>query len=162
MTPSAAGNPAESEDGAEPPFALVLPFRPISSQSSGRVAYQARVRRAAVEAFGDRSPLEGPLYARVTYLHLGPSTQDIDNILKRLLDALKGVVYADDGTIRQCLVERIAIAERFVVAQQHQPPGIVGQLIGLLAAEHPHITYIEVGHATDQVVWFGPIRGEVG
>ncbi len=144
----------------ESPFALLLPIRPISSGSGGKQRFQERIRAAATEAFGGRARLRGSLYARITYLHLQPAMQDVDNLIKRILDAMKGIVFDDDGEVRQCLAERIAVADRFTIAERRRPSGIVDRLLEFLAEGQPHITYIEVGHAARQALSFGPIGEE--
>lgn len=164
MTPAAADDPTQPEDGAEPPFVLLRPHRPISSQAKGKAAYQRDVRRDAEQAFAGRSPLEGMLYARVVHLYRRDDDRnpDVDNLLKPALDALKGLVYRDDRAIRQCLVERIDLRAPSTISVRRQPPEISEQLLDLLDAEVLQITYIEVGHTTGQLLWFGPIREEAG
>ncbi len=49
----------------------------------------------------------GPLYARILWFHKDRTTQDVDNIAKRILDSLKGLVFDDDSAISHCLAARI-------------------------------------------------------
>lgn len=54
------------------------------------------------------SPLQGPLYLKAMFLYKGTKKKwcqpkwtrpDLDNLLKRIMDDMNGVVYADDGQI---------------------------------------------------------------
>lgn len=154
MPPSGAASPH--------PFVLVLPFRPISQAAGGRRAYQERLRTEAAAALLGRSQLSGSLYARITYLHRAPSTQDVDNIVKRILDALKGLAFADDGAIRQCLAERIWLTEGFTISERNRPSTGYARLAALLYDNDVHhITYIEIGQAREQLISFGPVGEEV-
>ena len=53
-----------------------------------------------IVAFQGREPLYGGLYARITYFHRSPTTQDVDNIIKPILDASAGVDLLADTTVQ--------------------------------------------------------------
>ena len=97
------------------------------------------------------------MYVRLTYLHQEPTSQDVDNMIKRILDALKGVVCADDFDVCQCLAQRIYIPDGLIIADQHSSARVVQELTTLIDQNAPHITSVEVGQATSQVLSFGQI-----
>jgi crossover junction endodeoxyribonuclease RusA len=91
------------------PPAPLLPFEftvrgvPVSYQSANRaalVAWQQAVRAAAAAGWGSSPAVTSRLSVIVEYLHDGTNARiDLDNLLKPVLDALNGLVYADDGLI---------------------------------------------------------------
>ena len=83
-------------------FWMLLPRRPIAAKNPNPNYTQA-LRDAAAVRMNGRGAFSGSLYARVVWMHRTATTQDVDNILKRILDALKGVVFADDFAITHCM-----------------------------------------------------------
>jgi len=74
-----------------------VPGRPLSLQASNQAAYRARVAKAARAHF--TAPVEkGVVEIRVVFLD-GPQRPDSDNVLKPILDALKGIVFTDDRLV---------------------------------------------------------------
>ena len=85
---------------------------------------------------------------------------DADNVPKRILDALKGIVFANDDEIDRCLSIRTvaSAAGDFEVDLLKVPSmGVQDDLRGLLGVER-HVLYIEIGPVTDAAVAFGPVR----
>jgi hypothetical protein len=87
------------------PFDFVATGVPISKQSTVAAAverWQQVVTEAARTAVprrrGGYSPAVGELEATVVYFYRTPPL-DTDNMIKPILDAIKGIVYADDGQI---------------------------------------------------------------
>jgi hypothetical protein len=119
--------------------------------------FQERVRTAAAAAFHGQTLLDGRLYLRLTYFHQEPTSQDVDNMIKRILDALKGTVFADDFDVTQCLAQRIYIPYGFTIAEQHPSARVMQELISLIDQKVPHFTYVEIGQAASQVLSFGQI-----
>jgi hypothetical protein len=148
-------------DSWQPPFVLVLPFRPASAQGGGKAKYQARLKHEITRAFGGREQLRGDLYVRITHLHRVKTRRaDVDNIVKPILDAMKGTVFVDDAAVRQCITESIYLPDGFTVADNNRPSPGFDALANLLTAEDPpHFMYVEVGTAPGQRIAFGPLEG---
>ena len=81
----------------------------------------------------------------------------MDPIFKRILDALKGIVYQDDGQIRQCLATKIELAKPYTLSNRHIPDDLYRRLVVLLDSSEGDILFIEVGQVTSQEVVFGEI-----
>jgi hypothetical protein len=69
----------------------------LSGSTEAKRFWQQRVTRAAEEARKDwvLSPFDG-LVLRVAYFYVYAPAADLDNIVKPLQDALKGVAFVDD------------------------------------------------------------------
>ena len=80
---------------------MVLARRPISANKGPNPRYAKAPREIARSKQANVS--NGPLCARILWFHKDPTTQDVDNIAKRILDSLKGLVFADDGAISHFL-----------------------------------------------------------
>jgi hypothetical protein len=84
----------------------------------------------------------------------------VDNIIKPILDAMKGTVFVDDAAVRQCIAESIYLPDGFTVADNNRPsPGFDALSNLLTAGEPPHFMYVEVGTAPEQRIAFGPLEG---
>ena len=140
------------------PFVLVSARRPASLGSKGRQLFQASFRAEAEGRFAGREPLQGDLYVRIVWFHRTPTTQDVDNIAKNILDALKGVAFADDVAVVQCLTYKVDTSRPYVLVQEEAPdPAALDELNALLGEEN--VLYVEVGIASARRVHFGPIEG---
>lgn len=139
-------------------FAMVVPVRPISMDARFKDRYQARLQAEARHRLGGRQPLAGDLYIRILWLHRQSTTQDIDNIAKRIVDALKGTVYDDDNTIVSCLTRRIRYATDTVILSEQADSlqETIDEMIALIGQEESHILYIEVGQVESRQIMFGP------
>lgn len=83
------------------PIEFVVFGTPISQQArSGAVRFwQERIRQAAVAAWGSAEAASTQrLSIRIGYFYV-ESSPDLDNILKPIIDALKGIVFVDDELI---------------------------------------------------------------
>jgi crossover junction endodeoxyribonuclease RusA len=72
---------------------------PVAAQGSSDAKrfWQARVRAAAAGAVKELSPSSTDLLVlRVAYFYVYAPAGDLDNIVKPIQDALKGVAYVDD------------------------------------------------------------------
>jgi len=127
--------------------------------SDGRPKFAEAVKRAAQAWSAQAALLQGDLYTRIAWFHNVPTTQDVDNIIKPILDALKGVVYEDDRLVSQCLATRVNAAEEYTISDRHISREIHEQLLDLLAEDCDHILHVEVGPVSEQRVTFGPIDG---
>ena len=85
---------------------------------------------------------------------------DIDNIFKRILDALEETVYWKDRQIRQCLATRIDIDKEYTLSVRHIPDDLYERLVNLLGAWNSDILFFEVGQLPSQQAIFGPIDGD--
>ena len=95
-------------------FTMVVSERPVSANKGLKPRYADKLRKAAK----DRSPTiqPGPLYARILWFHKHRTTLDVDNIAKRILDALKGIVFVDDADVSHCLAARIDATIDYVLS----------------------------------------------
>jgi len=94
------------------PFEFVVIGEPVSINSKStpkKRKWQALVRKSAdaVWTAGD-SPLAVELKVSILYAY-ETTKRDADNIPKFVVDALKGLVYADDGQIGRVFIDRIQI-----------------------------------------------------
>ena len=81
---------------------------PVSQQARRRGlvrAYIGEVRALAAAAYGKRPPFTDLTRVEITIL-FASSAGDVDNFAKPILDALKGVVLADDGQVMDLLLRK--------------------------------------------------------
>lgn len=121
-------------------FTLVLPRRPPSLGSGGKHLFQKALRDEAERRFAGQEPLRGDLYVRIVWFHREPTTQDVDNIAKNILDALKGVVFSDDVVVVQCLIRKIHTAARYDLDDRGAPVGVMDDITARLVAGPDHWT----------------------
>lgn len=140
---------------------MVIPRRPRSANATFNPKYAAAVQVVAARVMASEIPLEGDLYVRVIWLHQVATEGDCDNIAKRTLDALKGIVFTDDSSIVRCFTARVDLRESPTISYTSIPVGTLGEadteLLTLIASGEPHLQYIEVGPVTRNDVVFGPI-----
>ncbi|HEX3067808.1 MAG TPA: RusA family crossover junction endodeoxyribonuclease [Thermoanaerobaculia bacterium] len=73
---------------------------PVTSQGAARRFWQERVRQAGEEAAHGLPPSALDTFVlRVAYFHVSGAAGDLDNIVKPIQDALKGIAYADDSQV---------------------------------------------------------------
>jgi hypothetical protein len=106
--------------------------------------------------------LPKPLYARIIWFELRRDREDVDadNIPKRILDALKGLVFQDDDSIVRCLAIKTladAAGEFEINAVQIPSATMLATLQGMLGTE-PNVLYVEIGPVTDPTIVFGLVR----
>jgi crossover junction endodeoxyribonuclease RusA len=111
-----------SPDGTS--MKLLLPYpvsanrywRTVVNKKTGRAmtfvsneaeAYKTEVGLRARVA-GWRTPIRGAVELRVTLVPKNGICMDLDNCLKVSIDALKGIVYADDAQVYRIVAERLA------------------------------------------------------
>jgi Holliday junction resolvase RusA-like endonuclease len=87
---------------------------PVSRQTRNRKKrndWREEIRAKALELqTPNESPWPEPVRVRIGYYFHGDSL-DIDNILKAILDGLKGVVYTDDNLIADLVVSKRSLDE---------------------------------------------------
>ncbi len=81
----------------EPEYRLWIPGTPKSRQSSTFQRYRDSIQRAARQQFS--SPLNGPVEVEVVFADKHTPRPDTDNVLKPIMDALKGIAYRDDSQV---------------------------------------------------------------
>ena len=134
---------------AETRFAMALPRRPISANKQNPGLFVQTIKAAARQHW-PRTVLDGPTWIRVVWFHRSAVRQDVDNILKRVIDGLKTVVYEDDSTAVRCLAARVHMTPLLALPSDALESPAYDQLSRLLADRPQHILYIEVGLVSDQ------------
>jgi crossover junction endodeoxyribonuclease RusA len=98
------------------PFEFTVEGPPVSQQTRRRerlVPWRATVRAAAEDLWpGGVAPLNQELSLTIAYFYEGAPT-DVDNIVKPILDSLKGLVYRDDAQITDLISRRRPLAGLF-------------------------------------------------
>lgn len=119
-------------------FEFIIPRRPLSVQAKPRklAAWKAFVREL-VTASWNGSVMEGELRLTLVYL-CKDSTPDIDNIIKPIQDALKGLVMTDDSQVADVDGHRRFLDETFDLSRL--PPLL---LFGI--ATQRECVYVRVG-----------------
>jgi crossover junction endodeoxyribonuclease RusA len=94
------------------PLEIFIERVPVSLQASsksqkrwmGEVAQAARERQRETYELGflDNRPLAATIY----YFPNAPMEGDIDNIIKPIMDGLKGVAYLDDKVVERVIVQK--------------------------------------------------------
>lgn len=140
---------------------MVVPLRPLSLGAESKVPYQNRLGREARGFMGSAPMLEGDLYARIIWLHNYRTNQDVDNIAKRILDALNGIVFVDDRRVVKCLTEKIYSGAGLTLTESDQDlpaAPILDKLLSLIYRHVADVLYIEIGQVMSQQLNFGPIE----
>jgi hypothetical protein len=139
---------------------MVLAARPVSANAKRQQSrWYTELLASSARACEPRE-LSGPLYVRIIWFQRRPTTGDVDNIVKRILDALKGIVFHDDEDIERCsAVKTVAdLSGTFALDPVMLPSApILLELAASLRAED-HTLYVEIGPVTDPMVVFGPVR----
>jgi crossover junction endodeoxyribonuclease RusA len=90
------------------PFELLIPGPAVSQQTrrqAHRRAWIEKVRRNAARNWEGEAAEIGSVALTLTYLHRG-GAGDLDNLAKPVLDALKGLVFRDDGQITDLVLRK--------------------------------------------------------
>src|SRR5271168_2966268 len=137
--------------------AFHLHRRPVSLNSKHSRGYTQQIRDMA------RSCYSGPLmtsalYSRIIWFHKDKSSQgDVDNIAKRVHDALKEVLFADDRVITHTMAVRVDASEEVeLVADPDHPLAAAALAQSLYDGEVRDILYIEIGRQIDSKIHLGP------
>ena len=102
---------------------IKVPGRPLSAQAKQKKRYIDLIETCGRRRF--QNPWSVPLSVQIFYVieRRAGHTPDLDNLDKLVLDALKSIVYLDDGQIRSRKSERIYCGERVVSSAHIMPPG---------------------------------------
>ncbi|MBI4329154.1 MAG: RusA family crossover junction endodeoxyribonuclease [Chloroflexi bacterium] len=88
-----------------PSTLIIVLGRAKSKKSKSRLHYEQSVAQAASKRF--IAPLrEGALSLEVHHFRFKGALVDLDNLLKAILDGLKGVAYVDDALVTRVCAER--------------------------------------------------------
>jgi len=142
-------------------FSMVLGRRPRSLQRKrSNDRYRDEIRNLAKTKMNGAPILSRvSLYTRILWLRRHKIDIDVDNIVKPILDALEGIVFADDTLISQCMVTRIDLDRSYEIIDAGAPTESYRELLDLLKVGASDIIYIEVGEYALQRLVFGRIDG---
>jgi hypothetical protein len=102
--------------------------------------------------------LDGPLYVRIIWFQSRFAAGDVDNLAKRILDALKGIVFQDDGDIVRYLTQKaVTSSHSFLMVPSEAPTEVAQAELDTLVGNEEHVLYIEVGPVTNSRISFGPV-----
>lgn len=117
----------------EPRFRIWVPGRPLAVGSGSRNRYRQSIADAA------RATVPAPTRSRRVDIEVWfvvwerRRRADVDNVLKVILDALKGIVYDDDAQVRSVRVVALPLDDA------HMLPGQVSlEALGRLAGQPEH------------------------
>ena len=119
------------------PFEVVIERTPLSQQADGRRlrAWKQVVQSIVGPAWDAEPPLDGEVMVVITYYFKGESL-DVDNMPKPILDALNGLVYADDCQITDLVCRK---RDRNRDLQFENPSSVLVETLGR-SEQFLHIT----------------------
>ncbi|MBI2936966.1 MAG: RusA family crossover junction endodeoxyribonuclease [Thaumarchaeota archaeon] len=124
---------------------FIVKGKPASSQNSGskKRSWKLKVSEAAQPLF--QSPLaDEDLVVRVTVFYDGIPDYDTDNVSKPVIDALKGVAYADDRQITDRNVRKRSLDNPYRIRG-------VSSLLVTAIADGEEFVFIEISKLGEQV-----------
>jgi crossover junction endodeoxyribonuclease RusA len=99
----------------DPRYRIWVPGAPRSAQGGSRTRYVEGIRAAAREVV--RTVLRtGRIDLEVWFVSDSGVRPDVDNVLKPIMDALKGVVYEDDRQVRSVRVVALPSDDAYGIA----------------------------------------------
>lgn len=140
-------------------FAIALARTPKSLQADGVQKYKEAIKKTVSAKFPVGATDREWLYVRIIFFTWKKGGPDIDNIIKPIVDALKGVVYRDDKQISQCLSTRIDLVQPYNVSSDNISSDLYQELIDMINAKRGDVLYIEVDTSSSQRAMFGLIDG---
>ncbi len=101
---------------------IKVPGRPLSVQAQHKKRYIELIKTWGRHRF--QNPWSEPLSVQIFYVidRRDGNIPDLDNLDKLVLDALKSIVYLDDGQIRSRKSERLYCGEPVVSSAGIMPP----------------------------------------
>ena len=95
-------------------FEFLIPRRPLSLQAKNNrlQTWKTFVRAEAMKHWGEPTIQTGDLRLTLVYL-CGQAPPDVDNIIKPIQDALRGLVYSDDALISDVDCHRRSLVGSF-------------------------------------------------
>jgi len=79
-------------------YTFIIPGRAFSALGRSASRYKAEIATIAAQNINQRFT-QDELHVKVDYFYNGKNRVDGDNLLKNVLDGLKGVVYSDDAQV---------------------------------------------------------------
>ena len=138
--------------------AFVTPTRPVSANKPPRPRFTQAIAASARTAWAGPF-LSAPLYARIVWFHKYPADRDVDNIAKRLLDSLKGVLYQDDSAISHCLTIGVDATRDVQLDGSAIGINVFTDLENLVAdTVNRDVLYVEIGEHAPITVKFGRVE----
>ncbi len=138
--------------------AFHLHRKPLSSAAKLSRGYNHAISEAARVHY-DGPLLSKALYSRIIWFHKYRSSQgDADNIVKKVHDALKNVLFADDRIITHTLAVRVDASELVEIEPDPDNPTgaeALAESIGDPAVRD--VLYIEIGIQTESKIYLGPV-----
>ena len=119
------------------------PRTPQTKSPKSRKDWKERVRAAAANAWrADVLPIEGELSARIVYFFTETTDLDVDNIIKPILDSLKGLVFEDDDHIFEVTARKTQKVAGLTIREA--PLCLIDALSSM-----PEFIFVRVGHGPD-------------
>ncbi|AUX43210.1 uncharacterized protein SOCE26_046540 [Sorangium cellulosum] len=118
---------------------LVVEGIPKSMQTKDRAKlerWKERVAQAARDAIKEEDKLFGECRGILVYFYFGSTDLDVDNIIKPISDALKGIAYDDDRSVSEWIARKTDLGTMEIV---DPPAALAEHLAGWLAAEQPFV-----------------------
>lgn len=142
-------------------FSIVLSRDPKSASAGSRFLanYQKRLAGDADARYKSAAVVSGRLYIQIIWFARKKGGPDIDNIIKPIVDELKGIVYQDDSLISQCLSVRIDLDKPYQVSNDNISDDDYQEIVDMINLGDKDVLYIEVGNTISQQAVFGPIDG---
>jgi Holliday junction resolvase RusA-like endonuclease len=138
---------------------MVVARTPKSTQAEHKARYMEHLSEQARAFHHGRAPLTGNLYARIAWIHRYRGGPNADNIAKPILDSLKGIVFADDDQVVQCIIDKIYSGPGTTptIVDRNQPASdVYDKLLTLIFRGQSDVLYVEVGAREGQQLTFGP------
>ncbi|MBQ1497876.1 MAG: RusA family crossover junction endodeoxyribonuclease [Sphingomonas sp.] len=124
-----------TDEGTPYPLEVIIQATPKSLQAKHLAAWKERVAQAGLARRQETCELpfldERKLAATIFYFPSDPMVGDVDNIVKPILDSLKGVAYLDDQVIERVTVQKfepdggwefLNPSDRLTAALDMEPP----------------------------------------
>lgn len=112
-------------------FEFCLRGPAVSARAKDRALLKGwtdRVSSAARAAWPQGvQPLQGDLAVSISEFSEGVGAKDRDNLAKPILDAMQGIIYANDRQVRDLRVDRRDLGGRFIV--RYMSPVVAASLI---------------------------------
>jgi hypothetical protein len=143
-------------------FWMVFPGQPPSGNAGNAARAKNRIQAEARRYPIPPSLLKGSLYLRLVWFHSKAAGGDVDNAFKRLQDALKGLVYADDSSVVKVAGEKVDLRQGYELVPGNTPQQVLDDVADAIATSMNHFVFLEVGalpSAQSPKVVFGPIDG---
>jgi crossover junction endodeoxyribonuclease RusA len=130
------------------PFDLIVEGIPRSVNAATRSLnrWKLSVGETGAYHWGTNEVLDCPLSVFICYFHTGQTSIDIDNIIKPIVDSLKGVIFRDDNLVEQDTCRKTRQEEGLLI---DNIPELLSPHFGVT----PDFIYIRLGN--------GPIHREI-